>query len=95
MHPTVKPAALVADALRDCSKRGDIVLDPFGGSGTTLIAAHMTGRSARLIEFDPAYCDTIVRRFEAFTGKQALLASTGETFADREYGNLEMEQIDV
>ena len=95
MHPTVKPAALVADALRDCSKRGDIVLDPFAGSGTTLIAAQMTGRSARLIEFDPAYCDTIIRRFEAFTGKQARLSSTGETFSDREFGTLQMEQIDV
>ena len=80
MHPTVKPVALVADALRDCSRRGDIVLDPFGGSGTTLIAAHQTGRTARLIEFDPLYCDTIIRRFEQITGKLARLASTRETF---------------
>jgi DNA modification methylase len=58
MHPTVKPTALVADAIRDCSLRGDIVLDIFGGSGTTLTAAETCGRSARLIEFDPAYCDT-------------------------------------
>ncbi|MCW1401923.1 DNA methyltransferase [Novosphingobium sp. MW5] len=84
MHPKVKPAALVADALRDCSKRADIVLDPFAGSGTTLIAAQMTGRSARLIEFDPAYCDTIIRRFEAYTGKEARLAGTGETFGAKE-----------
>lgn len=53
MHPTVKPVALVADAIRDCSKRGDIVLDAFGGSGSTLIAAEKTGRSARLIEYEP------------------------------------------
>src|SRR5690606_20414930 len=62
MHPTVKPTALVADAIRDCTRRGDIVLDAFGGSGTTLIAAEICGRSARLIEYDPLYCDTIVRR---------------------------------
>jgi DNA modification methylase len=80
MHPTVKPVALVADAIRDCSRRGDIVLDPFAGSGTTLIAAQMTGRTARLIEYDPFYCDTIIRRFEAFAGKTAVLADHGETF---------------
>ena len=80
MHPTVKPVALVADAIRDCSRRGDIVLDPFAGSGTTLIAAQMTGRTARLIEYDPFYCDTIIRRFTAFTGKSAVLANNGETF---------------
>jgi len=80
MHPTVKPVALVADAIKDCSKRGDLVLDPFGGSGTTLIAAEKTGRGARLIEFDPAYCDTILKRFERLTGKQARLGETGESF---------------
>jgi DNA modification methylase len=84
MHPTVKPMRLVADAIEDCSRRGDLVLDPFGGSGTTLIAAEKTGRSARLIEYDPAYCDTILRRFERVTGKQALLVATGETFEDVE-----------
>ena len=82
MHPTVKPVALVADALLDVTKRGDLVLDPFGGSGTTLIAADKTGRAARLIEFDPLYCDVIIRRFEAFTGKHARLAETRETFED-------------
>ncbi|WP_370032416.1 site-specific DNA-methyltransferase [Qipengyuania mesophila] len=80
MHPTVKPVALIADAIRDCSKRGEIVLDAFGGSGSTLIAAEKTGRSARLFEYDPLYCDTIVRRWEAYTGKRARLAVTGETF---------------
>ncbi len=84
MHPTVKPTKLVADAIKDCSRRGDLVLDPFGGSGTTLIAAEKTGRSARLIEFDPAYCDAILRRFERVTGKQAILSATGETFEDVE-----------
>jgi len=82
MHPTVKPVALVADAIRDCSKRGDIVLDAFGGSGTTLIAAEKCGRSARVIEFDPVYCDTIVRRYERLTGKSALLSSSNESFED-------------
>jgi DNA modification methylase len=80
MHPTVKPVALIADALRDCSRRGEIVLDAFGGSGSTLIAAEKTGRSARLMEYDPLYCDTIVRRWEAYTGKRATLTVTGETF---------------
>ncbi len=82
MHPTVKPVALVADAIRDCSKRGEIVLDPFGGSGSTLIAAEKTGRLARLIEYDPLYCDTIVRRWQAFTGKRAVLAGSKEAFED-------------
>ena len=84
MHPTVKPMRLVADAIKDCSRRGDLVLDPFGGSGTTLIAAEKTGRSARLIEYDPAYCDTVLRRFEHVSGKQASLLATGETFEDVE-----------
>ncbi len=73
MHPTVKPVALVADAIRDCSRRGEIVLDVFGGSGTTLIAAESCGRTACLLEYDPAYCDTIIKRFEAYAGKQAKL----------------------
>jgi len=72
----------LADAIKDCSRRGEVVLDPFGGSGTTLVAAHKTGRLARLIEFDPAYCDQILRRFEQVTGKPARLAATGQTFED-------------
>ena len=84
MHPTVKPVALVADAIRDCSKRGAIVFDGFAGSGTTLIAAEKTGRQARLLEYDPRYCDTIVRRWEAYTGKKATLAASGEYFEDNE-----------
>lgn len=95
MHPTVKPVALVADALRDCSRRNDIVIDPFGGSGSTLIAAEKTGRRARLIELDPLYCDTIVRRYEAFCGKQAILAASSLTFeviAAERFGNGEQSQ---
>jgi DNA modification methylase len=80
MHPTAKPVAMVADAIRDCSKRGEIVLDPFGGSATTLIAAEKTGRLARLVEFDPAYCDSALRRFEKLTGREARLAATDDGF---------------
>ena len=82
MHPTVKPVALIADAIKDCSRRGGIILDVFGGSGSTLIAADQCGRIARLIEIDPLYCDTIIRRFERLTGEPARLAETGRTFAD-------------
>jgi DNA modification methylase len=80
MHPTVKPTALVADAIRDCSERGQIVLDAFGGSGTTLIAAEVTGRSARIIEYDPLYCDVILRRYQRLTGKPGVLEATGQPF---------------
>ena len=79
-HPTVKPVAMVRDAICDCSHRGDIVLDNFGGSGTTLIGAHKAGRSARLIEFEPRYCDVTIRRFQALTGKLATLDGDGRTF---------------
>jgi DNA modification methylase len=80
MHPTVKPVALVADAIRDCSRRGDLVLDSFGGSGTTLIACERTNRQARLIELDPIYCDQIVRRWQKLTGRKAVQAVTGVAF---------------
>jgi DNA modification methylase len=80
LHPTVKPVTLVADAIRDVTHRGGIVLDPFGGSGTTLIAAHTTGRISRVMEIDPTYCDVIIRRFEKLTGKTAALVNGGETF---------------
>lgn len=82
VHPTVKPVALIADAIKDCSRRGDIIPDVFGGSGSTLIAAEQCGRVARLIEIDPLYCDTIIRRFERLTGEQARLVQTGRTFVD-------------
>jgi len=81
MHPTVKPAGMIADAIRDCSKRGDLVLDPFCGSGTILIAAERTGRKARALEIDPVYVDVAIRRWEALTGKSATL-TTGETFEE-------------
>jgi len=80
MHPTVKPVAMVVDALMDCSHRRGIVLDPFGGSGTTMIAAERTGRRARLIEIDPLYCDLIVQRWQRISRKTARLADTSETF---------------
>ena len=82
LHPTVKPVALVADAIKDVTKRGEIVLDGFGGSGTTLLAAERTGRIARLIELDPLYCDVICRRYEAITGQPARLDGTDQTFGD-------------
>jgi DNA modification methylase len=82
MHPTVKPVAMVADAIRDCSKRNDFVLDPFAGSGTTVIACEKTGRRARVIEIDAHYCDVIIQRFEKFTGEQATLVGTQEHFSD-------------
>jgi hypothetical protein len=82
MHPTVKPTALVADAIRDCSQRKQIVLDAFMGSGTTLIAAEKTGRIACGLELDPAYIDVAIRRYQAYTGKAATLAETGQTFAE-------------
>ena len=81
-HPTVKPLAMVADALRDVSVRGDIVLDPFCGSGTTILAAERTRRRARTIELDPTYVDVALIRFERQTGIQPRLAATGESFAD-------------
>lgn len=84
MHPTVKPVALVADAIKDCSKRKQIVLDPFAGSGTTVIAAEKTGRRAHVLELDPLYCDTIIRRWQAYTGKRALHANTGRNFEETE-----------
>ena len=81
LHPTVKPSAMVADAIKDVSRKGDIVLDPFGGSGTTLIAAEKVGRKTRLMELDPLYCDVTCRRWSAFSGKPAVLAATREDFA--------------
>jgi DNA modification methylase len=82
LHPTVKPVALVADALRDCSCRGEIVLDAFLGSGTTLIAAEHTGRICRGIELDPLYVDTAIRRWQTVTGEKARHAENGHVFDD-------------
>jgi DNA modification methylase len=82
MHPTVKPVALVADAIKDCSRRNGLVLDPFTGSGTVLIAAERTGRRARAMEIDPHYVDVAVKRWQDYTGKSAVLAATGQTFEE-------------
>ena len=84
MHPTVKPVALVADAIKDCSRRNGIILDPFVGSGTTVIAAERAGRRARGIEIDPAYVDVAIRRWQAYSGKNASLAATGQSFDELE-----------
>ena len=81
LHPTVKPVGLIADLLLDSSGPGERVLDPFGGSGTTLIAAEKTERVASLIELDPAFVDVTCRRFEALTGEAAIHSGTGETFS--------------
>ena len=80
MHPTVKPVALVADAMRDCSRRGSIILDSFAGSGTTIVAAEQTGRRAFCIEIDPLYADVAIRRWQRMTGKDAILVGTDLTF---------------
>ena len=80
MHPTVKPVAMIADAIRDCSRRGSIVLDAFAGSGTTIIAAEQTGRRAFCMEIDPHYADVAIRRWQKLTRRDAILESTGQTF---------------
>ena len=80
LHPTVKPVTMVADAIKDCTKHGHIVLDPFAGSGTTIIAAEKTGRIARCIEFDPHYCDVIIRRWQKITGSEAINFDTLQSF---------------
>src|SRR5271166_4038950 len=88
MHPTVKPLALVADAILDCSKRGAIVLDAFAGSGTTLIAAERTGRKGYGIEIDPHFIDAVLRRFGSLYGLKAVHAQSGKSFEDLETGRL-------
>ena len=80
VHPTVKPVALVADAMRDCSRRDDIVLDPFMGSGTTILAAERVGRRAYGLELDPLYVDAAIRRWQKLTKRDAVLEETGQTF---------------
>lgn len=82
MHPTVKPVALIADAILDCTRRGEIVLDPFGGSGTTLIAAERVGRQARVIELDPRYVDVAIRRWERLMDMPAIHVATGLHFEE-------------
>jgi DNA modification methylase len=84
LHPTVKPLQLVIDALLDCSNRGDIVLDCFLGSGTTLLAAEQTGRMCRGIELDPLYVDTAMRRYQNLTGQDAVRVKDGKLFREIE-----------
>ncbi len=80
IHPTVKPVALIADLIRDCSRRNGIILDPFGGSGTAILGAERAGRIARVIEIDPLYVDLTARRWEEATGQRACHADTGRPF---------------
>lgn len=79
-HPTMKPVGLILEMLENSTKRGDLVLDPFGGSGSTLIACHGSGRTARLMELDPKFCDVIVRRWQEYTGLEARRESDGLSF---------------
>lgn len=84
VHPTQKPVRLIEKALRNSSRKGDVVLDVFGGSGSTLIACERRGRAARLVELDPRYVDVIVRRWQEFTGQTAILEESGQTFTEVE-----------
>jgi DNA modification methylase len=93
LHPTMKPVELVERAVRNSSKTRDLVLDPFGGSGTTVIACEKSGRRARLIELDPKYVDVIVKRWQEFSGKQATHQATGVMFNERvDVGVLALEE---
>lgn len=92
VHPTVKPVAMIADAMRDCSRRGDIVLDPFVGSGTTILAAERVGRRAYALDLDPLYVDVAVRRWQAFTRRDAILEGTGTTFDELATGRPSKER---
>ena len=80
MHPTVKPVALVIDAMRDCTSKGDLVLDPFLGSGTTVMAAEKIGRQCFGLEYEPAFVDVAIRRWQAYSNADALLEGDGRTF---------------
>ena len=80
LHPTVKPVGMIADAIRDCSHRQGLILDPFAGSGTILLAAERTGRYARAIELDPGYVDVAINRWQRVTGNRAVLAATGQSW---------------
>lgn len=91
LHPTVKPVAMVADAVLDCSSRGEVVLDAFLGSGSTLIAAERTGRICHGIELDPIYVDTTIRRWQRYTGDHAIHASTGKRFDETTCKELEVQ----
>lgn len=84
MHPTVKPVAMLVEAIKDCTRLKQIVLDPFAGSGSTLIACEDSGRVARCIELDPLYCDVIIRRWQQHTGGEAVHVASKMTFAQIE-----------
>ena len=93
LHSTVKPVALISDLILDVSDRTDLVLDPFGGSGTTIIAAEAVGRKACLCEIEPAFVDVGVRRWQALTSGEARLAATGQTFAEVEAERLGAKEV--
>lgn len=81
-HPTMKPVALVQEMVENSSRAGEIVVDLFGGAGSTLIAVEKTARTARLMELDPRYADVIIERWQAFTGREAMLEGAGQTFRE-------------
>jgi DNA modification methylase len=93
-HPTVKPMAMVADAMRDCTRRGDIVLDTFAGAGTTILAAERTGRRAYSLELEPKYVDVAIRRWQAFTRRDAVLSVSGQTFDEVEQERLRRTDLE-
>lgn len=82
MHPTVKPVKMIAEVIQDCTKRGELILDCFGGSGSTLIAVHDTGRKSALIEMDPKYVDVIIKRYQQHTGLEVIHSDNGKTYED-------------
>jgi site-specific DNA-methyltransferase (adenine-specific) len=86
LHPTMKPVELIEYQMLNNTKGGDLILDSFGGSGTTMIAAEKNGRHSRLMELDPKYCDVIVKRWCEFTGKDATLEANGKSFSVLEKG---------
>jgi DNA modification methylase len=88
----VKPTGLIADAMKDCSQRGAIILDAFAGSGSTILAAEQIGRRAFCIEIDATYADVAVRRWQRFTGRDAVLEGTGRTFAEIAAQRSELDQ---
>jgi DNA modification methylase len=93
LHPTVKPVALIADAVLDCSARGDLVLDSFLGSGSTLIAAERTGRVCHGIELDPIHVDTAINRWQRYTGDHAIHAVSGKRFDEIAEKELESHHV--
>ncbi|MEJ2207279.1 MAG: site-specific DNA-methyltransferase, partial [Gemmatimonadota bacterium] len=94
MHPTVKPVRLVADAILDCSRRGDVVLDGFAGSGTTLLAAERTGRVGHGLEIDPRYVDVALRRMAEHAGHEPVLVESGKSFEEIEAERVAASPLD-